>query len=458
MTSLSIQLNQLNVGGKRLDSQQISLAHKQSAESCLTKILSDLPIPVRGKVPVQLRLDQRQITLLADGKEISLKQSSELRRVQRILRFYQHVGYLPVVVDMSKDEKSVVSKKTREAVKAVNEASVPGTNGHVLAGMRIADDTLALVRSAMCLSPLFGPRDPIVNHMGYYAGTFWTLFSLRELSTGYAEYQRSKIIGDPEGVSRGKIALVSGGLCSVASVSFLTSRVLNSFSAVGAAGVALGLADMLFGVGSVLSMGSSISSAYRCHKFNERLKEYLYHPNLNAVQKMQGALNFLKESVSVTAEEREDLVKEVARMHPDWPEDKKRVLIEQKLADLTEVKVKYMKRRTSNKSLYLILTQTDALLEKLADPKTQGQAIFDAFVLVSTVQKENKTKMSLYILGFIAALISFVAMLIGTFLTAGALPFVLYGIAATLYLSMTLYSTAGLVVKKRFDHSQIGNK
>jgi hypothetical protein len=458
MTSLSIQLNQLNVGGRKLDSQQISLAHKQSAESCLTKILSDLPIPVRGKVPVQLRLDQRQITLLANGHEIPLKQSSELRRVQRILRFYQHVGCLPVVVDMTKAEKAVVAKKTRQAVRAVNEASVPGTNGHVLAGMRIADDTLALVRSGMCLSPLFGPHDPIVNHLGYYAGTFWTFFSLRELSTGWAEYQRSKAIGDPEGLSRGKIALVSGGLCSVASISFLTSRIFDSFSAVGAAGVALGLADMLFGVGSLLSMGSSISSAYRCHKFNERLKEYLEHPKLNAVQKMQGALKFLKESVSVTAEEREDLVKEVAQMHPDWPEDKRWALIEQKLADLTEVKVKYMKRRTSNKSLYLILTQTDALLAKLADPKTQTDAVFESCMLLEAVQKENKTKMALYILGLIAALISFVAMLIATFLTAGALPFVLYGIAATLYLSMTLYSTAGLVIKKRLDHSQIENK
>lgn len=449
MCVLSVQLNRLNVGLSQLDSQQISSEHKKMAEQNLSKIFSEhVPAVQDQKIPFRLSFKEGDAVLSLNDREVLLKNSSELKRIRRILRFHQHTGQFPRV-QMSPADVALVDRLSKKTISAVNLASIPGSNGQLLAGMRIAEDSLAVIRNFMYAIPGIGVGSPLVNHLGYYAGIFWTFFAFRELDGGIAEYKRSDLIGDPEGLRRSKMRLLSGTICSTASVTYLVGRICDSAAATAASTVALHTAISLFGVGSFLAMGVSLLGALRCNRFNKRLNEYLDHPKLTPVERLQGALRFLKEEISVTEEEKVDLIRKVEQEHPDWSPEQKEKLVQQKLADLTEVKVKYMKRRTSNHSLYLIATQADALLAKLASPETRAEGIKEATILLHTVEKENKTKMALYVLGFLAALISFTAMLVLTFMSAGAFPFILYGIAGTIYLATTLYTTGGKLVTNR---------
>ncbi|EKE07739.1 MAG: hypothetical protein ACD_17C00539G0001, partial [uncultured bacterium] len=96
------------------------------------------------------------------------------------------------------------------------------------------------------------------------------------------------------------------------------------------------------------------------------------------------------------------------------------------------------------KSLELVALRVDEILAKLEDPKKMVEGITEASELIYTVQKESRVKKTLYMLGFVASLVSFVAMLILVFMTAGSLPFILYGIAGTIYLLITIYTIAGV--------------
>jgi len=449
MCVLSVQLDRLNVGSRSLDSQQIFSGHKAYAEKNLSKIFSKCVCPENAqKIPFRLSLGEGNATLRLGDQKIDLPKSSELKRIRRILRFHQHTGQFPRNA-MSPSDEALRQKLTRKTIGAVNLANIPGANGQLLAGMRIAEETLTLSRNILYAIPGVGPGNPLVNHLGYYAGMFWSFFAFRELDGGWSEYKRSDLISDPEGLRRSKARLLSGAICTSASLTYLVGRVCDTVAATAASSIALHTASSLFGIGSCLAMGSSFLGGMRCARFNKRLNEYLDHPNLTLVERLQGALRFLKDEISVTAEERIDLIQEIEEKHPDWSAEQKEKLLQQKMADLTEVKVKYMKRRTSNRSLYLILTQVEGLLAKLASPETRAEGVKEATILLHTIQKENKTKMALYVLGFLAAMVSFIAMLTVTVMSAGVIPFVLYGVSGTIYLATTIYTTAGKLVKTR---------
>jgi hypothetical protein len=446
MCALSVQLNGLNVGTSFLGSQQISPEHKTRAELNLSRIFSEhSSLLLDQKNPFSLSFGEEGKILKFAGQDIGLKKSSELKRIQRIVRFHQHTGQLPRT-KLSASDLALIERLAHKTIGQVNLACIPGANGKLLAGMRIADNTLTMTRNFLYATPGVGPRNPLVNNLGYYAGMFWSFFAFRELDGGWAEYKQSDLIGDPEGLRRAKIRLLSGAICTTASLTYLAGRVCDSLANTAASSAIFHTANAVFGLGSFLAMGSSLLGVLRCNRFNKRLNEYLEHPNLSQVERLKGALLFLKDELSATPEERLDLIQEIDQNHPDWSPEQKEKYLQQKLADLTEVKVKYMKRRTSNRSLYLIATQADELLAKLSDPKTRNEGIKDATILIHTIQQENKTKVALYSLGFLAALLSFIAMLVGTILSLGALPFILYGIAGTIYLSMTLYTTGGSLI------------
>ena len=345
-------------------------------------------------------------------------------------------------------------KESTKSIKAVYEASIPGSNGQILAGMRIADDTLSLTRNILFALPGVGPNDPIVSHLSYYGGIFWTFFAVRELDNGLVEYKRSKVIGDEEGLRRSVARISSGGIISAASLGYLVEKICNTYISQGAAFAAMGVSDVLFGVGSFLAMGISLLGALRCSRFNDRLNEYRFNSKLSEVDRLKAILKFLKECINVTPEERESLIQQIKKDHPDWSNELKEKLLKQKLADLTETKVKYMKRRTSGRSLFLILKGVDDILAKFEDPETVVEGVSRAIKLISTVQRESRTKQSLYALGVVAAVVSFVAMLFLTLGSFGVLPFILYGITGTIYLLITTYTVAGMVLKK--DPNDIG--
>jgi hypothetical protein len=464
MISSSVRLDRISVGSSHVDAREIYPIHKRKIEGYLSKIYKlNAEDPTNKNIPFEIEFNTGRSTLHLENREIvlsnglpnspgvtGLNKSRELKRIERIARYYQHTGILPRQALKAKDvqEGHAASQKS---VRALNDASLPGANGSLLAGLRVADDSLSLTRNILFAIPDIGPSDPVITHLGYYAGIFWTFFSLRELDEGISEYKRSVSIGDKEGQRRAESRVLSGGIVSAASMGFLSGTFCNSYASGAATAAVLGASNILFGAGSLVALGASILGAVRCERFNNRLNEYLENPSLTDVQKLQGALHFLKDSISVTPEERAELILEIEQKHPDWTAEKKEQLLQQKLADLAEVKVKYMKRRTSNKSLFLILTKADTLLGMLASKNSCAQGIKEASILIHTIQQENRIKLSLYALGCVAALLSLLGTILMSVMTAGLLPFVLFGIAGTIYLAITIYSVAGALIKKEYQ-------
>jgi hypothetical protein len=164
---------------------------------------------------------------------------------------------------------------------------------------------------------------------------------------------------------------------------------------------------------------------------------------------LQGALRFLKAKISVTAEEIEELRTKIETEHSQLNRAEKEARLRQAISHLAEAKVKYLKRRTSNKSLQLILSQIDPILTKLDDEKTRSEGIKEGTLLIQKIQNENRIKMALFVLGFIAALISLAGLVLMTFASSGlVLPFVLYGVAGAIHLGMRVYTSASLFAKK----------
>lgn len=451
MSGLSVELNRSGIAISHLDSSQIYPPHKKSAEESITKIFHDtFGETAKKQFPFRVRFDCDGASLQAGSQKISLKKSSELKSVKRTLEYYQHTGKVPKLA-LHKSEEFARNVESQKSVKAVGDASLPGSNGNILAGMRLADDTLALTRNIMYAFPTFGPSNSLADHLGYYAGIFWTFFAFREFDDGVTEYERSVQIGDQEGVRRATSRLLSGSLVGAGSLSYLAAKINDSFAFANVSSLLLGVSNLFFGAGSLLAAGISFLGALRCTRFNQRLDQYLDHPTFTQKEKMKGAVEFLKACISVTAEEKEEVAAQIQKEHPDWSRELKEQLLSQRLADLTEVKVKYMKRRASNRGLRLILEKSDEILRKFSDPKLEQEAIQEAIDLVKAVQKDSKIKMSLYILGLIAALLSFVAMTISLVMSGGILPFVLYSISGALYLAMTLYSIGVMVLKRDDD-------
>jgi hypothetical protein len=235
---------------------------------------------------------------------------------------------------------------------------------------------------------------------------------------------------------------------SAASIVYLTGRVCDSLELATVATGALEAAGGLFAIGTALSSALSYLGWTRCHTFNERLNEYLENRQLSEVQRLQGALRFLKGKISATPEEIDEIKANIEKEHPGLGVSEKEELLKQALTHLAERKVKYLKRRTSNKSLVLIQNQLDSILAKLADEKKRPEGIKEAALLIHKIQNENRIKMGLFVLRLIASLISLAAFLMITFATLGIAPFILYGVAGAIFLGMRIYTSAGLFMKK----------
>jgi hypothetical protein len=444
MAGLSIRLDRFSVGPHHIDPQEMFPTHKKNVEGYLSKIFQrHVKEPSEEKVSVSFHLNARKPSLSIQDREIPLQPTRGLKKVSRIVRYYQDTGYLPKQ-KMGAKEAEESRMAAQKSIKALRHAAIPGANGSVLAGMRLADDTLSLTRNILFSIPEIGPQDPIVNHLGYYAGVFWSFFAFRELDDGISEYKRSKAVGDGEGRRRAEARILSGGTVLAGSAAYLAGKFCDTYSSAVLASTLSNASNMLFGVGSLVGIGVSLLGAVRCERFNSRLNAYLENSKLADVQKFKGALQFLKDSLTVTLEERTAIKEEIEEKYPNLNPALKEDLFQQRLTDRAEAKVKYMKRRTSNKSLHLIVSQVDKILAKLDDPKARPEGIKEAALLISTIQQENKLKMTLYSLSLIASILSFLGMILATFTTGGVLPFVLYGIAGTIYLALTIYSIGGM--------------
>lgn len=364
---------------------------------------------------------------------LSSEGAEELRRIVRV---YQHAGKVS-----SPAFPNGVLLYSRNKVNAVY--NVPGLNGNLVAGARVADDGLELVRNILFAT--LGANNTIARHLGYYAGAIWTFLSLREFDDGMREYNHSHRIGDQEGVKRSYTKMASGGVVGCGASLFLSGRLLTLFGSYGVASALLGVSSALFGVGFVIGIRSCAMGAIRCSKFQGRLNEYMNNEKLLLEERVRGALRFLRGSITVTQEELEKIQSEVDK---DPKIGEKASEIEKRVKNLTETKVLYMKRRTSVRSLKNILDDVDSILEKMKNPETKEKAIKDGLKLILDVQKDSLAKKTLYILGTIAACIALASAIIGIF-SSGPISFLLFGTTSILYLLCSLYWISGFYLRSK---------
>ena len=320
-----------------------------------------------------------------------------------------------------------------KVVRQINEEGIPGNAGKAAAMLRAGGDSLSFTRNVLYTIPNINHNHFVIEQMGHFAGIISSFFALRTLDGGVTEYKRSAAIGDAEGRSRSEAAASAGGVDVAASLTTVAGKVSG-------AAAALGVASALFGIGSLIGLGASFWGAMCCVGFHHRLT------SSNDPATLRQSLQFLKDSISVTDAEKSDLEAQIAKEHPLWTSSARARELEKRLVALTEVKVKYVKRRTGHKSLFLITAKTDRLLAQLAN----GDGVQEACAMLSAIQKENRIKTALYTAGVIASLIGLAALAISTFFSLGIVPLILYAAAAAMYLALALYSAAGTFLTKEF--------
>lgn len=492
MNQLSVKLN-LSFGQLGISADKVLPQHQETLQKCIVKIFHDnvSSAPVSGqKVQLHLGLNGKPI-LVVGGREIDVKPSSEVKKVERIFRYYQNV--LPRQPEEGVSHREQISSRS---VRAVSDAAVPGTTANLWAGTRFGDDSLSLYRRIVAVR--YGPDSPFSKQLGYYAGSIWSAVFWKELIDGINEHERAKAIGDTEGSTRAWYKAVSGGALLAASLCYLAGKVIDEKVSLEIGAHVLSASSLLFCAGSLVGIITSALGVVRCERFNNRLSEYLQNPNLTEVERMRGAWTFLKDSLVVSAEEKEAFEKEVEAQYdhlsPETIEklirksitedveaevkeakdknpafkmtkEEKKALVDSRMQSLdragekaelvkiliknkTEAKIKYMKRRTSTKSLQLILGNADEILAKLNSKsvRVQREGVVKATQLIDVIQKENRTKMLLYAIGTIASIISFIGLVCMPF-TAALFPFVLCGIASSIYLALAIYYWAPSVPK-----------
>ncbi len=316
----------------------------------------------------------------------------------------------------------------------------PSWKGTAMPMADIAADGLQMARNVANLTPQIGSDNRIVGNLGFLSGSIWLMLGIDELANGAQDYSEATAIRDGEGTRRAKARLFSGTLLTGGSIAYLAGKTVEFAGASEVAAAGLGFAaDGIFGVGSIFGMGMSCLGMYRCYRFRARLAERLEDPKIQSeALRCLRALEYLKDAMTVTDEDRAKIVEEADAL--DLSPKDRQAYIDQKLLDRTEVKMKYLKRRTSQRSLRMILNRIEPIMGKLANPTLEAEGIAEAKALIADVTKESRKKSLLYAIAFIASAIGFAALVIGTFFTAGALPLILYIISSAIYIGMAGYA------------------
>ncbi len=460
--------NDVRFYGERVPSEKILPIHKRRLASSLDKYLLNLQEIHQylasqagsgsGSKTASVRF---QYAIKKCGAEIEAgsgskqtlvpKQSAsdEILKIQRIARYYQNIGY--VSRDFSKDR--LLTKTAGRVLAQMQPPQTPRIKDTISTGVRFTENTLSLVRDGLKLCPEVGPDHAFVANYGFAAGSVWSFFAVKEWMDGIDDYEKAKLIGDSEGARRAAARSSNGFVTMCASSLYLSSKILSAANALESAITAISYSsNAFFGIGAMIGMGINGLGIYRCSRFNSRIDEYLNNPDpdLKKSQKLKGALRFLKDSMSVTPEERKELRQKIEREHCDETPEERKNRFDEAVAHLAETKIKYMKRRTSNKSLEMMLdpkSGIDALLPLLENEGDRAiGAVNAAEELIHEVKKQTWKKMFFYALGFIASLVGLIGIISGTFLTGGALPFVLLGISAAIFAFLTgynLYKSSG---------------
>jgi hypothetical protein len=447
MNAIATQLHQMRVADQVLNGSSISLTNHKKFHSALSPIVAKNLVKGEKQIAFDLELIEGKPTLKLNNRKVVIEKGEAFKQINRIFQYYYNTGQL-TPPEPSVQDKKLKDEATKKVVADLEKGANPDLHKQGVKGLQLVDGVLDQARNFLYAIPSVGPDHPIVNNLGYYAGALWSLFAGIEIYEGVQDLKTAKAIEDSEGKRRSITRLVTASLSASGSVAYLTGRVLDNLSFIEAAGAAFNVATGFFGVGTLLSLGSSILGVTRCYRFNERINEYLHDSLLTEEQKLTGALKFLQEQVAVSEVEKRALVLEVDQAFSHLSADERQAILQKKIANLTEVKMTYVKRRTSNRSLYWIQTQIDPILAKIKNSKTKEAGLNEAKILLGKVQKENRIKMGLYLLGTLAAILSLCATLLTLLLTAGIAPLILFAVAGTIYLGLTAYGMASHLFKK----------
>lgn len=266
MGSYSVQLDTLSAPGSApLELQQF---HKERAESTLSKyLLKDGAIRsffdrMGSETSFNFTIGRRGVEIVPEGERARFFKMEpgplkELKKLARIPQFYSHIGAVKEK-PVDAEEEAVRKKTAKVAVDAMLKSSVPGVKGNILTLTAISENTLSLTRDILRSVPMIGPSHIIPHNLAYGAGALWTIFGAREVRGGWKDYNHAKQIRDDEGKNRAVGRLTTGSLGTTGSVFFIAGKAAVSTNA--AVMTATGLsfvADLLFGIGSIVGIGLS---------------------------------------------------------------------------------------------------------------------------------------------------------------------------------------------------------
>jgi len=329
---------------------------------------------------------------------------------------------------------SLVEQTAQKTLSRVRHPAGTNLSSQTVTALSLTDLSACLSRHILQLTPSIGPHHPVVNGLDCVSSGIGLLIgSAVTVGHGIADLNKSQTIGDTEGVQRAGTQIASGAVSTNAAALSLASATTVSLYGLGVA------ADIFWGVGSVLNLGISGWGIYRAARFRSRIDNYLDSKKLNERERIVKTLEFLKEKVTPTDKEKEAIVREVERLHPKWGPQETLREIKRKVLDLGEVKIRYFKRRTCQSTAEKVLLQVDKHLNRLRRPDCDLAHLAEAKKLIHEVKKQNENKILLSAVILITSLISFTALIIGTFFSLGILPFALYAISSAIALGILLY-------------------
>ena len=329
----------------------------------------------------------------------------------------------------------LVEQTASKTLNRIRQPAKANLSSKTVTLLSFTDLNASLTRHVLQLVPSVGPNHPSISGLDCLSSGIGILVgSAVTIGNGVADLNKSQQIGDGEGMRRAVTQIGSGAISTSASLlSLIYETTVSTLAVIGVA------EDVFFGVGSVVNMTISGWAIYRSACFLSRIDGHLESINLNEKERVVKALEFLKEKIAPTEREKESIVKEIERIYPKWRLQEKITAAKRKILDLAEVKFRYVKRRTGQKTAERILTDVCKHLDRLRSPKSDLFHLASAKELISEVKNQTKKEILINAIVAITSLIAFTALIIGTFFSLGALPFVLYAISSAIALGILLY-------------------
>lgn len=244
------------------------------------------------------------------------------------------------------------------------------------------------------------------------------------LYRAYNDYQAAKAIGDMEGAKEAKRTAVEGAVLALGTLPWGASEILLETGS-SASHLIAGLtyaSAVFYGAGY---LAGTIVSAYgmsRCIRFRNRLNSFLKNYALPEIQRIKGALHFLKDQLAITPQELQEMA---ASLSPGTS-------IQEKISHVLQTKIARLGRRIGEKALREVMQKLEGILQRLDSPQAQASALQEADALIALIKSENRKKIFTQCVMMIIGLIGLLATIATSVSSFGALPLLLIAISCVL--------------------------